>query len=106
MCVGCVCSVWPAVHKDDMLSLSDTCVCVARNVQNGWTSLFKACANGHDIYLSFCFSYVCVARIVQDGSTSLFLASAFGHDKVAGLLLQKAADVNAATKVSKKKKVG
>ena len=74
MCVGCVCSIWPAVHKDDVLS--------------------------------FCFACVCVARIVQNGSTSLHQASANGHDKVAGLLLQNGADVNAADKVSTKKRGG
>ena len=74
MCVGCMCSIWPAVHKDDVLS--------------------------------FCFTCVCVARIVQNGCTSLYIVSATGHDKVAGLLLQNGADVNAATKVSKKKKGG
>ena len=74
MCVRRVCSIWPAVHKDDVLS--------------------------------FCFTYVCVACIVQDGWTSLFIACENGHDKVAGLLLQNGADVNAATKVSKKKKGG
>ena len=43
---------------------------------------------------------------VQDDWTSLFKACENGHDKVAGLLLQNGADVNAATKVSKKKKGG
>ena len=74
MCVGCMCSIWPAVHKDDVLSFCFTCVCVACIVQDGVTSLLKACENG--------------------------------HDKVVGLLLQNGADVNAATKVSKKKECG
>ena len=69
-----MCSIWPAMHKDAVLS--------------------------------FCFTCVCVARIVQNGCTSLFIASANGHDKVAGLLLQNGADVNAADKVSTKKRGG
>ena len=48
MCVGCVCSIWPAVHKDDVLSFCFTYVCVACIVQDGWTSLFMASRNGHD----------------------------------------------------------
>ena len=57
-------------------------------------------------YVSFCFTCVCVARIVQHDMTSLHLASALGHNKVAGLLLQNGADVNATAKVSKKKRGG
>ena len=59
-----------------------------------------------DDVLSFCFTYVCVARIVQGRRTSLHMASMNGHDKVAGLLLQNGADVNAADKVSTKKRGG
>ena len=43
---------------------------------------------------------------MQNGYTSLILASEEGHDKVAGLLLQNGADVNAADKVSTKKRGG
>ena len=59
------------VHRDDVLSLFVTRVCVVLLVQNGWTSLLQA--------------------------------SQEGHDKVARLLLQNGADVNAADKVCKSK---
>ena len=49
---------------------------------------------------------VCVLLVLQDGSTSLHQASKNGHDKVAGLLLQNGADVNAANEVSKLKRDG
>ena len=42
---------------------------------------------------------VCVLLVLQNSSTSLHQASANGHDKVAGLLLQNGADVNAADTV-------
>ena len=65
-----------------------------------WSAVHK------DDVSSLFYTCVCVASSEQDGWTSLSLASKNGHDKVAGLLLQNGADVNAANKVSTKKRGG
>ena len=49
---------------------------------------------------------VCVLLVLQNGFTSLYQAAACGQDKVAGLLLQNSADVNAADKVGVLKRGG
>ena len=59
-----------------------------------------------DDVLSLFVTCVYIVRTVQDGRTSLIEASQEGHDKVAGLLLQNGADVNAAAKVGVLKRGG